>query len=274
METYLLLWNPKKWDWKTIQQDILELAQNDKLMGSWSCGITKKIKPNDRFFLMRLGKEPKGICASGKIINSPVLDNRWDNKEGSTYYIKLEFEIILDPDNEPIFLIEKQGDIYKNYNWTPQSARTIPHEIAEQLQHDWLLFLEQHNKKEEMIIPEEISEKEVYFEGAIKKISVNIYERNNKARQKCIEHYGINCYVCGFDFEQKYGKIGKHFIHVHHLKQLADIREGYQINPIEDLRPVCPNCHAMLHRKNPPYSIDELKEKLRLLFEKKEEQIC
>ncbi len=274
METYLLLWNPKRWEWKTIQQDILELTQNGKLTGRWSSGIIKKIKPNDRFFLMRLGKEPKGICASGKIINSPVQDNHWDNKEGSTYYVEVAFEIILDPNNESIFLIEKQEGIYKNYNWTPQSAKTIPHEIAKQLQDDWSLFLEKNNKKEEIILPEEISEKEVYFEGAIKRIFVNIYERHNKAREKCIEHYGINCYICGFNFEKKYGEIGKGFIHVHHLKQLSEIREGYQVDSIEDLRPVCPNCHAMLHRKNPPYSIDELKEKLRLLFEKKEEQQC
>lgn len=33
-----------------------------------------------------------------------------------------------------------------------------------------------------------------------------------------------------------------------------------QIDPISDLRPVCPNCHAMLHKKNPPYTIDELRE--------------
>ncbi len=184
METYLLLWNPKKWEWKTIQKDMLELAQDGRLIGNWSCGITKKIKPNDRFFLMRLGKEPKGICASGIIISSPVLDDRWDNKKGSTYYVDVEFETILDPNNESIFLIEKQKGIYKNYNWTPQSGgRTIPHEIAEQLQHDWSLFLEKNNKKEEITLPEEISEPEGYFEGAIKRISVNIYERNNKAKE-------------------------------------------------------------------------------------------
>ncbi|MGA9069080.1 MAG: hypothetical protein WB424_02425 [Terracidiphilus sp.] len=32
-----------------------------------------------------------------------------------------------------------------------------------------------------------------------------------------------------------------------------------KINPINDLRPVCPNCHEMLHRSDPPYTIDQLK---------------
>ena len=71
------------------------------------------------------------------------------------------------------------------------------------------------------------------------------------ARKKCIEHYGAKCAVsnCGFDFEKLYGDIGKGFIHVHHLTQLSDIGQGYEVDPIKDLRPVCPNCHAMLHQK-------------------------
>ncbi|MBP9616309.1 MAG: HNH endonuclease [Aliarcobacter sp.] len=53
--------------------------------------------------------------------------------------------------------------------------------------------------------------------------------------------------------------MGKSFIHVHHLKSLTEIKKEYKINPIEDLRPVCLNCHAMIHKKNSAYSIDELK---------------
>ena len=66
-----------------------------------------------------------------------------------------------------------------------------------------------------------------------------------------------------FDFEKVYGEVGKEFIHVHHLKEIASIGENYQINPLTDLRPVCPNCHAMLHRKNPAYTIEELQNLIR-----------
>ncbi len=61
-----------------------------------------------------------------------------------------------------------------------------------------------------------------------------------------------------FNLGEQYGEIGQGFIHVHHLKQLSDVGEGYEVDPVADLRPVCPNCHAMLHRNNPPLSIDEL----------------
>jgi len=98
------------------------------------------------------------------------------------------------------------------------------------------------------------------IEGAKKQVVVNAYERNPKARQECIEYYGTKCFICGFDFEEKYGEIGKGFIHVHHLKQLSEINEEYKVDPIKDLRPLCPNCHAMVHKKTPAYSIEEIKE--------------
>jgi len=109
------------------------------------------------------------------------------------------------------------------------------------------------------LYPDELPEDAILHEGLKKQITVNSYERNQEAREKCVKHYGYQCAVCEFIFENKYGDIGKNFIHVHHLKQISTIGKGYQINPINDLRPVCPNCHAMLHRRKPPYSIDELK---------------
>ena len=113
------------------------------------------------------------------------------------------------------------------------------------------------SKNSEIIYPDEI-EDVIYFEGTKRRIVVNAYERDNKARKKCIEHYGYKCVICNFDFEQYYGEIGKEFIHVHHLKSLAEIGEAYKVNPIDDLRPVCPNCHAMLHKRKPAYEVEEL----------------
>jgi 5-methylcytosine-specific restriction protein A len=103
------------------------------------------------------------------------------------------------------------------------------------------------------------SKNEKLFEGISRTIKVNSYERNEKARQACLKHHGYRCSVCDLSFEEKYGNIGQKFIHVHHILPLKDIRKNYEVNPIKDLRPVCPNCHSMLHKKDPPYSINELK---------------
>lgn len=105
---------------------------------------------------------------------------------------------------------------------------------------------------------EEVSEPERFVEGATKKIAVNYYERNQEARKKCIDHYGSKCVVCNFDFEQTYGQIGKAFIHVHHILPLSEIGVAYEVDPISDLRPVCANCHAMIHRVSPALSIEQV----------------
>jgi hypothetical protein len=105
-----------------------------------------------------------------------------------------------------------------------------------------------------------VDEKAILFEGAKKRITVNSYERNVKARHTCLEYYGYTCTVCNADFEKTYGIIGKDFIHVHHLKEISDIGNTYKIDPKIDLRPVCPNCHSMLHQRKPCYTIDELKQ--------------
>lgn len=107
--------------------------------------------------------------------------------------------------------------------------------------------------------PELVPASGPFVEGAVSKVRVNAYERNPVARRVCINHYGCACFVCGMSFSKKYGEIGDGFIHVHHLTELASIGEAYQVDPVRDLRPVCPNCHAMLHRNLPAYSIDELK---------------
>lgn len=85
------------------------------------------------------------------------------------------------------------------------------------------------------------------------------YERNSVARQKCIEQFGLSCQVCFCNFSEKYGSIGQGFIHVHHIVPISEQNGAYEVNPTKDLVPVCPNCHAMIHTKIPPYSIEELK---------------
>ena len=97
------------------------------------------------------------------------------------------------------------------------------------------------------------------LEGVDKRFFVKKYERSQILRRRAIEIHGLSCYVCGFNFELIYGEIGKGFIHIHHLEKISSKGEGL-VDPIEDLVPVCPNCHAMLHSNDPPITPEELKE--------------
>lgn len=105
---------------------------------------------------------------------------------------------------------------------------------------------------------EEVAAPAAFVEGRRRISVVNYYERNPKARRACIEHYGAKCVVCGMDFLTQYGEIAEGFVHVHHLKPVSEIGDVYQLDPVHDLRPVCPNCHAVIHFRTPPFSIEEV----------------
>ncbi len=98
-------------------------------------------------------------------------------------------------------------------------------------------------------------------EGKKQVILVNRYERDKRLRDACIKHFGCKCQICGFDFNAAYGDIGRGFIEVHHLRPLAMTGKVQRTNPQKDLIPVCSNCHAVIHLKTPPYSLDEMKKR-------------
>ncbi len=118
------------------------------------------------------------------------------------------------------------------------------------------------------LLAEEISSQEKYVEGTKVSVMINAFERNAQARMACIAHHGYVCMVCNFDFKSTYGELGSGFIHVHHVVPISSIGEEYSIDPVKDLIPVCPNCHAMIHHVNPPLKIEQLKEVMRNEYKK------
>lgn len=129
-------------------------------------------------------------------------------------------------------------------------------EVAEALQHLGWVEPVLHT------LPEEVPNAENLLEGAVCRVSINAYERNPAARQRCIAHYGTTCVVCGFDFGKRYGQVAHGFIHVHHVVPLSEVRAEYTVDPVRDLRPVCANCHAVIHLHGGCRTIDEMKELL------------
>ena len=55
-----------------------------------------------------------------------------------------------------------------------------------------------------------------------------------------------------------YEAIAEGIIEVHHIKPISEIGIDYQIDPINDLVPLCPNCHRVVHKRNPPYTVEEV----------------
>ncbi|WP_218949237.1 MULTISPECIES: HNH endonuclease [unclassified Acinetobacter] len=83
----------------------------------------------------------------------------------------------------------------------------------------------------------------------------------DQKQSKLLKSYGYEIFVQQSRFEHTYGAFAKDFIHVHHIEPLHDIGKEYEVDPKEDLRPVCPNCHAMLHKtvNGIPMTIEKLK---------------
>lgn len=85
---------------------------------------------------------------------------------------------------------------------------------------------------------------------AISSIDVLRYEYDPDARRVCLAFHGTSCAACGFSFETFFGGEGAGCIEVHHVTPPSMLGGTYQLDPVADLVPLCPNCHAVAHRRD------------------------
>ncbi len=242
--------------WNDLPQAVYETNVEGQYQDHWTCGNTRNIAPGDRLFLMRLSVPPKGLIGSGIVISAPFEGLHWLPDQAAqgikVYRVNGIFDVLCESPllNEHALKTGKLSE----FNWFPQGSGTrIPDEIARELEVQW------SKVTETTYIPLTSAEIAELKEGKRRQVLVNQYERNPEAREQCIAYYKACCQVCGLIFDDHYGGIGKGFIHVHHLIPVSERGQEYNVDPIKDMRPVCPNCHAMLHKNVPPYTIEKLK---------------
>lgn len=232
------------------QQDLDVVVQAIGQDGVTPWVVPKGAMPGDRVLIFF--RHMNAIFGSGEVLTDPaptVFGNRHVHRAG------IGIGHLIDP---PLSL-DELSDLLPNWAWVryPRTYTTPADEISEKL---WEVasarFVGEFQEHEEL------SESEKYVEGSVKQILVNQYERDPLARAKCLEHHGSQCIICGFDFGEHYGGSVEGFIHVHHIRPLADIGKEYQVNPITDLIPVCPNCHAVIHSKKVALLPNEVKDLL------------
>lgn len=256
MNTVLFTWNPEKWQWTNISEAVVEANQTGKYYDDWSCGVSKYIKPGDRAFLVKLGQRPKGIIGSGYVVSDVFIAPHWDldlAKLGKTANkVNIEFDVLSET---PIITEDDlKTELLSEQTWFPQSSGiTIDESIVKELEVIW------QNKTKSNRIEEIQKLSRNYSEGKRVVREAYSYERNSEAREKCLSIYGYKCFICGFDFYEVFGELGEKFIHVHHRKPVSEIGNEYFVDPEKDLVPVCPNCHAMIHRKVPAIDVNDLK---------------
>ena len=68
MPTFLLTWNPKRWEWNSDEIGALveTWRAGSSITKTWSTGNTTKIVPGDRLVWIRLGDPPRGVFATGR----------------------------------------------------------------------------------------------------------------------------------------------------------------------------------------------------------------
>jgi len=265
MATFLLTWNPDKGAASDEAKRIEATASGYVWVGDWSVGSRKKgIAPDDYAFLVRQHRE-RGIVASGSFTTGRIEEGpHWDRKPGHlARYAQVSFDTWL-PAEDRLPIEALQRDVPEvSWDRLQGSGVKVGEAVAERLARLWIEHLGTVSR-EEALIPEEIHRDETFPEGGATSIVVNRYERDPRARQACIDKWGYACAVCSFSFEARYGDLGKNYIHVHHLKDLSTLGGEYEVDPVKDLRPVCPNCHAMLHRAGrPAMEIKKLRARLR-----------
>lgn len=264
MATFLFAWNPEKWPWDNLPKALDQIASSGRTTEWWSCKSHKAIRPDDRAFLVRLGVEPKGIMASGYVVSEPFLAPHWSDKTKQVMRVDIEFDMIINPQTDQLLSIEQLNALSSSKQiWTPQASGTsIADDAAVALEQVWYDHVEKTVGLAGLHYKAKSSHE--YLDGAYKQILSKRYERNPHARRVCVEHYGSQCMACGINFETTYGEIGSGFIHIHHLVPVSMSEGPQKVDPIKDLRPVCPNCHAMLHKQSPPMTIEALRKLLDL----------
>ncbi|MBS0590872.1 MAG: HNH endonuclease [Proteobacteria bacterium] len=253
MSSYLFAWNPNRWPWNDLDAQIEQIGIAGSADDRWSSGNTKQLPAGSRFYLIRLGAEPKGIIGSGITITAPSYGTHWDEAKTLAGEEALYCDIRFDFLSSDVIVTwgELQEPPFSSFRWGIQaSGIALPESIGDALERLW---------QSRAGTPSGVTTSFVGTlpEGAKRTVTINAYERNPRARAACIAYHGHICKVCGVDLGAKFGTIASGFIHVHHVVPISSIGRSYHIDPIRDLVPVCPTCHAILHLRRPPLSIEE-----------------
>ena len=147
MHTYLFAWNPSRWDWEGLDQDILQINKRGYLDGDWSIGNRKNMPIGSRFFLIRLGPGEKGIIGSGVTTSEPYYGNAWEQSAGKSrrksLYVNLRFDSL---SKKPLIKWQElEGSPLSSFHWSIQAGGIhVPSKIAVPLERLW----RQKTKKE------------------------------------------------------------------------------------------------------------------------------
>lgn len=133
MASVVLKWNPSKWPWPDLQQRLAEIGRDGATTIKWSCGNAQKVEVGDRVFLLRVGREPRGLVGIGTVTRAPFEDEHWDparSADGThARYVEVRFERL---DDEALMSTEElTAAPFDSVEWLNQSPVIyVPDDVA------------------------------------------------------------------------------------------------------------------------------------------------
>jgi len=266
--TYLITWNPASKPWPELPR-LVEETVRGLLADEWWNVANQSIVAGNRVFLLKQGDGPIGIMGAGRARSDSSQKRRHYKEEQAAkgdqvHYIDIDWEVILDPDREPLLSeseIRTEGLPERLWN-ARNSGNSIPSLVAARLENVWAAHIacfrtlaasiESFCDFEELEFPEG---KEIWL--------IHRSHERHPSLPRLVKAAvlargeAIVCAVCNFSFLEKYGELGRDFIECHHTVPVSELTAGMRTK-LSDVVLVCSNCHRMLHRRRPWLTISQL----------------
>lgn len=208
-------------------------------------------------------RNPEVVQLSRILNKLPIHKIRPDEKKfrnPNGVSLKLSNFLAIDPNYEGEGMSrggKQDKDVFQEFHNNRDLLRKIANQIKETVQDEEL------SHKLYYVPDEEDEEVSSVMEGTVLYKLHRYRERDRKISKKkkelTLKEFGkLKCEVCGFDFKEIYGELGKGYIECHHIKPLSEARQKVNTR-LEDLALVCSNCHRMLHRKLDSIGVEKLK---------------
>ena len=229
----------------------------------WRVGRGQQMAPGTDVWLFAQGRHGRGLLGHAVVASAPQPGAALPARLG--LLAGVVFDLLLPPgDALPAEVLQTS---VPDLNWNAvRSTGTVVPPVAEgQLRAVWTSYLKSRPVPEGWL---GAADPTIPLPGSLpqetlREVAVNRCEHDPDGVQRCVAFHGVSCAACGLSMEQIYGPAGAQFIQVHHIVPPSAITPDYVMDPVADLVPLCPNCHAMAHRGAPdPYTPAELRQML------------
>lgn len=238
MTAIILGWDPEDWGRWNYPAAVAQMAATGLVLERWKVGAQRNVAAGTDAWLVLQGNHAGGLIGHGVVVAEHSEPVRASSRERG---VLIAFDALVPLGEQVPFDVLHGAAPGIPWDAIPGSGLQVEAADEAAIRSIW---------REAGPLPGPDPTQPVagtYPQDAVVRVLANRYERDEDARRACLARHGTSCAACGFSFELTYGETGMDFIQVHHIVPAVQLDGGYQLDPITDLVPLCPNCHAMAH---------------------------